>query len=356
MFKRIARDVLIAFGLLALWASTSRTFMQYVSEKRDVNKWWGSYQYMRDGDLVNLSYLDFVKKFQPPPRPAGFIRPTYNGPSNTVLYMYGDSHTWHLDDTDFAGLCGFHYLQRIHGGYYHLDTTKRNVLIVEISEHYLRSYFEDTRMIREFYDSSGKNESTACNSGKNTANKKYSTPIPDVQLSCLFNKNINQNLQCNLFNYLFVMPMFEYKAALNYYLFNRASGDVVISDDRNYLFLKETVSHDDVGSSYEILPADVVPTVVNNLNLISDHYKREGFREVYFSFIPNTATILQPNGYNSLIPSIEHDPNLRAQIIDAYNVFKNATELCFLPGDTHWNHKGKQLWIDEVNKVLIAGK
>ena len=62
-----------------------------------------------------------------------------------------------------------------------------------------------------------------------------SASIP-VTINDFFNKNMNQNLQYNLFNYNFVFPMFESKALLNFYLFNRASGDVVISKNKKYLF------------------------------------------------------------------------------------------------------------------------
>jgi hypothetical protein len=169
----------------------------------------------------------------------------------------------------------------------------------------------------------------------------------------LFNKNINQNLQCNLFNYDFIMPMFHWKAALNYYIFNRASGDVVISKDRNFLFYTETVSLTNVGSSYAAIPADHITAYVNNFNAIYDHYKAEGFDEVYLSMIPNSATINQPEGYNNLIPLIQKHPQLRMKLIDIYNAFKTIPGDFYYHGDTHWNPKGKQLWIDIVNDTLI---
>ena len=147
--------------------------------------------------------------------------------------------------------------------------------------------------------------------------------------------------------------MFESKAALNYYLFNRASGDVVISNDRNFLFLKETVSKTDVGSSYYPVSRQDAAHIVDVLNNIYDHYKAAGFAEVYFSVIPNSATIMQPDGYNNLIPMIQNDARLRMKIIDIYTTFKQSNDVYYLPGDTHWNHKGKQLWLDMVNEQVL---
>ncbi len=177
--------------------------------------------------------------------------------------------------------------------------------------------------------------------------------LPQLSVDNFFNKYINQNLQCNLFNYNFIIPVFECKAALNYYIFNRASGDAMISEDRNFLFLKETVSKTDIGSSYVPVNNSDITGIVNNFNKIYAHYKEEGFSEVYLSIIPNSATIVQPEGYNNLIPLIQNDVRLKMKVIDIYSVFKKSSDLYFLPGDTHWNFKGKQLWLDVVNEQLM---
>ena len=268
--------------------------------------------------------------------------------------MDGDSFTWHLCDSDFAGLESFCYFQRNHGLKYHLDTTKKNVLVIEVSERYLQSYFTGFQMFNEVIDTTIKAKKISTLPVRADAGICYSSMLPSISVNSLFNKNINQNLQFNLFNYNFMMPMFESKAALNYYFFNRASGDVVISDDRKFLFLKETISKTDIGSSYHpVSPADA-STIVDVLNGIYDHYKAAGFAEVYFSVIPNSATIMQPDGYNNLIPMVQNNPRLRMKIIDIYTTFKHSKEIYYLPGDTHWNHKGKQLWLDLLNKHLLT--
>lgn len=352
MLKKVLRDILILFSMVVLWASTSRTAMKYITDKRDNTTWWGTYQCL-NGDLVSMSYLDMVDRFNRPNPRGGFKHPYFAGRRNTVLYMDGDSFTWHLHDSDLLGLDSFCYFQRNHGLKYHLDTTKRNVLLIEVSERYLQSYFSGLQMFDEVVDTTVKKKNISMHYVPANAGMSYASLLPSISVADLFNKYINQNLQCNLFNYNFMMPMFESKAALNYYAFNRASGDVVISNDRKFLFYKETVSKTDIGSSYYPISGDVASHIVDILNSIYDHYKAAGFAEVYFSVIPNSATIMQPDGYNNLIPMVQNDPRLRMKIIDIYTVFKNSNDIFYLPGDTHWNHKGKQLWLDIVNDRVL---
>ena len=140
---------------------------------------------------------------------------------------------------------------------------------------------------------------------------------------------------------------------MNYHLFNRASGAVVISDNGEQLFLKETVKGNVVENSYYPVPEEEIQHIVTTINEIYAHYKADGFDEVYFSFLPNPATILQPQGYNQLIPRIEHHPGLQAPLISMYQPFLKAGKRIFRPGDTHWNNEGLQIWLSAVNKVLV---
>lgn len=350
MLKRFAAYFFIVFGLAALAGSTSRRFMQFISETRDGDKWWCAYPCLH-GDLVSMSYLDFVPQFNPVQAKEYLKRANHTGTKKTVLVIHGDSNTWHLADSNFADVSKLYYINRTNGGYYHIDTAPDNILVIEVGERYLRSYFEGLSIFDEIKDTGG-SKPLSLVSIKSPA--KQASLIPGIKPDYFFNEYINQNLQCNLFNYNFIMPMFEYKAALNYYLFNRASGDVVISNDRKFLFLKETVTTTDQGSSYSPVSNEEIAKIVSTLNTIYDHYKQAGFREVYFSVIPNTATIVQPEGYNGLIPRLQGNPALRMKIIDIYSDFKNSKDIFYFTGDTHWNMKGKQMWVDKINEQLIS--
>lgn len=347
------RYILIVFGLVAMWASTSRDAMQYIFEKRDVkNKWWGADQ-LDHGDLASMAYLNFVQQFSVSHEAPVFKRPMYNGSNNTALYLHGDSYTRHIPDSVFAGVASYAYIDRNHKGYYHLDPKRRNVLVLEISERYLRTYFGDLQIFNFLYDSSSGTNPAASANVVLRSSVRMASLAGHIPMDRFFNKYINQNLQFNLFNYQFMMPLFGSKAAINYYLFHRASGDVVISRKKDFLFLKETVSLTDVGSSYVHINKEEIIRLINNFNAIYDYYKNEGFDEVYLSVIPNAATICQPEGYNNLIPQLQHDPALRMKVIDAYYTFKNSQEVLYLTGDTHWNNKGRQLWLDLLNEKLL---
>ena len=170
----------------------------------------------------------------------------------------------------------------------------------------------------------------------------------------LFNAHINQNLEYHLFNYNFMIFPRQAKAALNYILFSRASGDVVISDDGSYLFFKPTVAQNGRCSSYSRLLKSETDSIVASLDTLYDRYKQAGFAEVYFSPIPNAATILQPEGYNNLIPAIQNDPKMKMPVIDIYDVFKayKAPGALYRAGDTHWSNTGTQMWLQLVNTML----
>ena len=351
MHKKILRIFFILFGLAALSASTSRTFMKYIIEKRDGDEWWDANN-MKGGDLAAISGLTFLKKFRTP-----FVerikRAVYNGTRDKVLYLVGDSYTWSLRDTNFAAISDFHFINRYDGGYYHLDNNKNNILIIAVTELWVRRYFRDTRMLREIYDSSEtKNKTTSLSQDFNSKKGYCAGFFPELSFDMFFNKNINQNLQCNLFNYQFMVRAFQYKAAINLYLFNRGAGNAVLSRDKNFLFLKATVSATDTGSSYFPLNPGEIDRLIDNFNTIYQHYKAEGFKEVYLSVISSTASVMQPEGYNNLIPLIQKDARLKMKLIDVYYTFKNSPQLLFYHGDSHWNEQGKQLWVDKVNKIL----
>lgn len=353
MLKKIFRDAAIVFGLFVLCLSTSQKAMVYLWEKRKGEAWWSMYDW-RNGDLVGMSYLDMVKIFARPQAKPVIRYPSYVAPKNTVLYLHGDSYARHLNDSAFAGLASYHYIHRPQKFAYRLDTTKRNILLLEVSERLVRSYFGKQWILKDLYDSNKIKSTATIHSYAHEKERLYASILTGITIDYFFNKYINQNLQCNLFNYNFIMPVFGTKAAINYYIFKRADGNVVISNNGKHLFLKETVSLTDSGSSYIPIEQEEITELVNNFNAIYDHYLADGFTGVYLSVIPNPATIIQPEGYNGLIPRIQNDPKLKMKTIDVYSAFKSSTQLNYLPGDTHWNDAGRQLWLDLVNKKLAC--
>jgi hypothetical protein len=171
----------------------------------------------------------------------------------------------------------------------------------------------------------------------------------------IFNHEINSNLEFNLFGYRFWDEVKLTKASLNYYLFRRAMGDVVISDDGDRLFLKQTVNPEDQLSSFRALDSGEIQNIVRHINDIYHHYKSEGFDEVYISIIPNPVTLLQPEHYNGLIPQLQKPGLLNGmKMIDIYDAYSKAPDpgALYRVGDTHWNNNGMQIWLKAVNSEL----
>ena len=310
--------------------------------------WWGE-QSGRWGDLTSMSYLDQVKKFC---APADYVFDKPGGEQNTniALYLYGDSYVREIPKDAFAGIDTFAFHFRYDTHDYTLNPARRNILIIEASERFVRERFRTPALLQNL-----RVKGEPAGDAAAMAPPKKSPQNTPFRITDLFNPYINQNLEYHLFNYNFLIFPRQVKAALNYKLFNRASGDVVISDNGNFLFYKITVLQNNLCSSYDRLATNETNTIVASLDTIYDHYKRAGFDEIYFSAIPNPVTILQPGPYNNLIPLIQNDPKMKMPCIDLYTPFKQspAPASLYRAGDTHWSNKGMQMWLQKVNNALM---
>jgi hypothetical protein len=348
MARKILRDFFLLLGLLILGISTSRKAMAYLVGQRDNNKWWGKYDW-RYGNLSGMSRLEIINKFR---TSEDYTRKKTLArvPKNISLVLRGDSFTRHpqLRDTDFVGVAKFNFADEFGTYCFSRDSSKKNILIIEIAENSVRDYFREMKIRREIVPPSaqGTFDQTALLSQPPPVLASFSVN------GSLFNKFINQNLEYNLFNYNLISPAISSKAALNYYLFHRASGDVIISNDGEFLLFKKTVVKEGSNSSYSVLGNDELSAIITDLNNIYNYYRSIGFDEIYLSIMPNTASIIQPEGYNGLIPRIQNDPSLRMKVIDVYTVFKTDKGNDCLRGDTHWNNNGFNKWLDIVNAQL----
>lgn len=338
--------VLIVVLLGVLYVSTSRKAMKKISELRGAaDVWWGIYK-GANGDLSNMAYLGLVDNFRD--RDSLQEYKPKKGNNDVVLYLRGDSYSRSVPSSAYAYLSGYYFSNRWQTNFgYRLDSNKKNVLIIETSERFLRENYNDLRIFRYFTDADHMNHA---GNGNELANEE--DPEPGYA-GMFFNRNINQNIEYNLFNYRFISRLFECKAALNYYAFGRASGDVIVSEDNQFLFLRETMEPYGTRSAYNKVPEQEVTLLINNLNTIYRHYLEAGFDEVCFCIIPNPVSLLQPGpAYNRLVQRIQYDPRLQVKYIDLYQLFRYYPEQYYCHGDTHWNNNGKQVWINEVNKIL----
>jgi hypothetical protein len=347
--RKIISLFFIFFGLALLVISTSDKLMKKIIDERSgLNNSFGIHQFP-GGDLVSISYLDKVGRFQEN-NGYKFLKPADDtGSRNIDLYIYGDSYMLEIPDSAFNCVHSYHFCRR---GYqdmnYTLDPKKKNILIIEIAERFARVEFELQETMRHF------------NKKKpDVSSLRLSDPpliyakFPDLQ--DIFNPDINRNLEFNLYGYRFWDQVKFAKASLTYYLFKRAVGDAVVSDDGNRLFLKETMSETGRASSYYSFDQNELQKMFVNLNATCAYYKADGFDEVYLSLIPNPVTILRPQHYNGLIPSLQQADSLKCMhIIDVYSLFSREPDpgKLFRTGDTHWSNDGIQIWLNTVNAEL----
>lgn len=348
MLRRIGLYIVIILALGLMCVSTSRTAMQYISERRNENPaWWGVHKPIQ-GDLVTMAYLERLNKFNAP-LDYKFTRPA-DSTGNIDFYTHGDSYIWKIPGTAFARTHRYQFGWRYRSDIvYTLDTERRNILLIEISERYARMYFNSTNIFNHV------KKAEQPSAGLLPIAKAHYASFTDTDptwVDDLFNANINQNLEYNLFNYNFINPIRRAKAELNYRLFGRASGDVVIADNGRHLLIKETQAGKRIENNNYPLQRGELNRMIYNLNKIYDHYKQDGFEEVYLSIIPNPATIVQPQGYNKLIPAIEQHPGLKMKTISVYELYQKSGSKIYRPGDTHWNNEGLQLWLKQVNDML----
>lgn len=360
--RKIASWFFIFIGLALMVASTSGPIMHFLNTKRaGLSGWAGVHHAAGAGDLVSMAYLDKEKNFYEA-KDYQFSKPADTGNRNIDLYVYGDSYVWEVPDSVFGHVSQYHFARRDYTDLkYMLDPHKKNILLIEDAERFIRLYFQ----YFSIFDHVRKEPTTLSSLGGGNSDAGrllmmdgHSSPVNyallGIKADLLFNPGINHNLEFNLFGYAFIDPVKLFKASATYRLFGRASGDVVVSENGKYLFLRQTVAAHDLLSSYNPIGQQELALLTDHLNTIYEHYKREGFDEVYLSIIPNPVSILQPNYYNGLIPALQRAPALKMPVIDVYSIFAKSPDpgALYRVGDTHWNDNGLQIWIRAVNTLL----
>jgi hypothetical protein len=302
------------------------------------------------GDLYCFAYNPKIKV----PIQKFNLETFQNKNSNQInLYLSCDSYVgvgktiWlpeNLQPKNFKNVNKIEYYRRsIERGFIKLDTTKRNILIYEVVERNVRDMFADTT-----YFWNERNNLDFSQSEQ----QKYSSKNTDF-FDFIFNKKINQNLEFNLFSNPIFRVFKEWKAYINTDLFHKPN-EVVISADGKNMYYAPTIDRALKTSSFNPIDDKELQTLIKNMNSIFSNYKHYGFAEVYISIIPNPVTIIEPHRsvYNDLIQKIQNNKNLKVPYIDCYSVFKKANYQIFMNSDSHWNDKGMQLWINEVNKIF----
>ena len=302
----------------------------------------------RYGDLYHLSYLPQFK-----------VKATHcvsNLEGNTDklpvhLFVIGDSFTEaeRVSKVDFKT----EKYTYVHWEKYddvQLDTTKKNILILETVERTFKDHFSQNitnlNTVRQ-----AKSEITINPSWKHSLKENV-----DKAIVFCFPKGTEERLEHTLFNYDFFLWLRELKATLNFKLFGRVENKVVLSADKQNIFYSEEADSTNSHSAFYPLKQVEIDSLIIHLNHAREKYLEAGFDEVYLSIIPNKVSILSPHlgTYNHLIERIQNDPRVQTPIIDTYSIFKKYPQKYYLKSDTHWTCEGRDIWLEKVNKIFIT--
>jgi hypothetical protein len=307
------------------------------------------------GDLYGLSYLPHFRVKDPKGQRNLISFQTPSQFKDIDLYAMSDSYTWslflepqlfyHVNKVQFALFSDREIIQ------VNLDHHKKNVLVLESSERNIRSIYQDTAYLTRFINlNPGPHIEDHLNADKTAKKIKLKFKL----------KDIDPNIEFNLWDYHFLTPIKELKAQLAYSMFNRVNHDVYVSDDQKYLLFAKTIDTVNFESAFKPIDKSELDEIINTMNRAYDYYKAKGFDEVYIAIIPNPVTILYPNFrgnvYNQLIPLIQNNKSLKCKVIDAYTPFKSSSSHLYSYSDTHWTFDGEKVWLSLLNKELIAGE
>lgn len=338
--KPVLRYVILVLAVVAFLGGCSRSV--YVA-LADLGAVPDDFRY---GDLYRLANLPQFKQERETCAPGGQGQPK----RPVALYVIGDSflEPGRVDSLDFVAQF-YHYTHWDNRASVRLDTGLRNVLLLETVERHAREHFarpaDNLTVLKTIPPAVPKETGLLADVRQFfTGESEKRQRLPEEQL---------ENL---LFNNAFWLKLKENKAALTLRWFDRTNPKVALSGDRQHLFYVLDTDSTLINSSFKHLPASEVDSLIDHINQTVTAYRQLGFDEVWLSLIPNKTSVIEPQRgpYNRLIERIQAAPNLRPGIIDAYRLLKPGGAANYERSDSHWNCRGRALWLGEVNKKLTA--
>jgi len=335
---------LIAFALIFIYIiSSDQKLSEHFYFYRIKNQGIEAFQPIRHkyGDLYDLSHLpDFRTRDQE----KEILVPPAQKEKNINLLLICDSYLF--NKTKAEHFTCVNKKKEIAWSYnidspVKIDTLKRNILIIETAERLIRMRFAKPYLRNLPIDKKSKNQN------KIVSFSGWLAPV-------MFNPLINQNIEFFLTDYMFLRPLKEFKAWLNYKLFKK-TGQAVVSMDGQYLFFKETVDQRLRSSSFSPIRNGEIDTIVAGMNYMYEYFINQHFDEVYFSFIPNPVTILDRNRgvYNQLITKIEKHDKRQSPMISILAEFEENKDIVYQKSDSHWTTEGLQVWINKANEMIL---
>ncbi|HEV7230380.1 MAG TPA: hypothetical protein VGO45_03565 [Bacteroidia bacterium] len=348
MKRRLRFSFAAVFFLALLLISSNRKWMERVSDFRFSREWLAPDQY-KNGDLYGMCFLPQYKE----PASDPVFKKYECEHSGLNLYLLHDSYLQNrLYTSYFKGADSLVQIDYRNGtAGICLNGRKKNILLIETAERYARWRLQNASYFTQMFQYGPLNSD---------ANQVLASML-ESEVSfrdMLTNPNINSNLEFNLFDYSLFSPIRGLKTALNQSLFGRLPDAIAVSSDKHFLLLKETLDTIQNTGIYAPLSEAETDTLAAHMALIRRYYIEKGFQDVWFSIIPNTATLNDSlhdahHQYNGLIYRIKAKADeVSVPCIDVYPDFKKNPAAMYKHGDSHWSREGKQLWIDRVGEKL----
>jgi hypothetical protein len=302
------------------------------------------------GDLYNMSFLSAYNM------PLEYnLRKVESKEKEIRLFLFCDSYLIsHVEKEHFYGTDSLIKIKWWDNASYQtiekLDASKKNILLIEMSERFVRDACVDLGLMTAPLTFGSDLEQQQAVDNSPDEKKDGNAFLNDH----FFNPNINSNLELNLFSYKIFNPIKEIKGDINYKFFHRTNKDVFVDEQNHFLYFKPTVSGDHKTNAFFPMDSAEFSQIVITLNKTKEHYKKHGFDEVYFSFVPNPVSVVNPDlgAYNQLMPFLSNVDSSLFKKIDVYSLFKSNPKKYYAPNDTHWNSTGLQTWLDVTNTEL----
>ncbi len=330
--KKILRYVAV-FSALALWLGGCFPGVLQLYYQTGIVP--DDYRY---GDLYRLSNLP---QFRNSPSDCTTV-PVQSDTARTDLYIIGDSFTEpnQLRPTDLpvARFTRTHWAtsKRVQ-----LNSAHRNVLLLETVERHFRDHLREPI-----------NQLTV------VADTNATRPVASwqTQLLDLYTQSHDPEprLETVLFSSEPILRVREWKAAFTHWAFDRLDPKVKLSPDQRHLLYFLDSKPRRITSIFTPVANTNITVMVDSLNRVRERYRQLGFSEVYLSIVPNKTTIVVPmtSRYNHLIERVEQHPALRLPVVSVYAPFRSATGSIYALGDSHWNCKGRAIWLRQVRAGL----
>jgi hypothetical protein len=314
------------------------SFLWLLGCSKDISGWFFERGLVKDdyryGDLYRMSNLSQFKELKEICPPNSNLKKT-----STHLILAGDSFTekGRIDSSFFASK-DYTYVRVDEESSVSIDFAQSNILIIETVERHFRERFGEVWK--------------GVNLEKNINQESDKKSLFDKLLvwELPYSTELHESI---LFGYDGMQKVREWKANINFNLFNRIDDNVRLNKSEEYL-LYYLPSESGISSGFDKISDEGIDILVANVNATYLYYKSLGFENVILSIIPNKTSILGTDlgSYNELLSRVQNHKNLIMPVLNVYEPFKRIDVKSYAKGDSHWSCAGQAEWVALANTFL----